>query len=156
MSPKKLTLVLAAGLLIVAIGGSLFGVWHYRHFTLMTVDIPPQTSPRATPSPMDLADYYGYIKQASLTCRDLESPAAANVALNSALPHHVPLTRIVKRGQKLDSKGQRVGRRIITWSCCGVEGQSVAHIYWTDGSKFCDIIAASVAQALYFERSHNL
>jgi hypothetical protein len=105
---------------------------------------------------MDFGDYYGYIKQASLSCRDLASPDAANEALNSQLPHGPSLNRIIKRGFKINSERKRVGRRVITWSCCGKEGQSVAHIYWTDGPKFCDIIAASVEEALSFEKSHKL
>lgn len=156
MTTTRFKLVLGVVLVTTIVMVCLVGVWRYRHPTPTNPAIPAQIFVQPTPSPMDLADFYGYIKQASVTCRDLESTDAANLALNSALPRHEPLNRIIKRGLKINEKGQKVGRRIVTWSCCGVEGQSVAHIYWTDGSKFCDIVSASVAQALYFERSHNL
>jgi hypothetical protein len=143
----------AATLLVGCVG---FGTSTCRQ-NRTTTSVPtgtPQTSP--SPSPIDFVDYYGYIKQASLTCRDLPSTQAANEMLDSKLPHGDPLTKIITRGFKINGQRKRVGRRVVSWFCCGKEGQTAAHVYWTDGSKFCDIIAASVDEALAYEKSHKL
>lgn len=151
MTPKHLAIKLAA---VVALSGLSC---RPRQTAMTNAPATPQAlAERPSPTPIDFADYYGYIKQASITCSDLRSAGAANTALTSQLPHAGQLNRIIKRGSKTDSEGKTVGRRVITWSGCGKEGQSVAHIYWTDGSKFCDIIAATVDEALSFEKSHKL
>src|SRR5580765_4611505 len=46
---------------------------HYRDSNKAASASPEPTLERPSPSPMDLADFYGYIKQASVTCRDLPS-----------------------------------------------------------------------------------
>jgi hypothetical protein len=148
------TIKFAAAGLVFGVALSVLSCGHYQNKNRASAS--PEPVPEApSPSPMDLANYYGYIKRASVTCRDLPSAGAANEALTSQLPHAGELNRIIKRSTKTDTEGKTVGRRFITWSCCGKEGQSFAHIYGTDGSKFCDIIAATVDEALAFEKSHE-
>ena len=155
MTSKDPTIKFAG--VLIAFGGVLFvsSCARYRDSNKSDPATPEPTVERPSPTPFDFADYYGYIKEASVTCSDLPSTEAANQALNSKLPHGERFDKVIKRDFKINDQGQRVGRRIITWSCCGVEGQSAAHIYWTDGSKLCDIISATVDQALTFEKSHK-
>jgi hypothetical protein len=121
----------------------------------LPLDVSPPAIPAPAATPIDLDDYYGHIREASVTCKDFPSPSSANRALSEQVKDaDGSFTKVVKRGAKINGAGQRVGRRVITWSCCGVEGQSAADIYWTDGAKFCDIIAATVKEALEFEKKN--
>jgi hypothetical protein len=161
----RLTLLRSAvALLTFSIGIAISGIWLYgyrEHKTKkasppLSQDAPPLPTPAPATTPIDLDDYYGYIREASVTCEDFPSPSSSNRALSEQVKDaDGSFTRIVKRGAKINVTGQRVGRRVITWSCCGVEGQSAAHIYWTDGAEFCDIIAATVKEALEFEKKNN-
>jgi hypothetical protein len=150
-------------LLTFSIGFAVACAWRHGYWERspekVSLPVPQDVSPLAIPAPaaapIDLDDYYGYIREASVTCEDFPSPSSANRALSEQVKDaDGSFTKIVKRGAKINGTGQRIGRRVITWSCCGREGQSAAHIYWTDGAKFCDIIAATVKEALEFEKKN--
>ncbi len=116
-----------------------------------TKETTPRPSGGLSPNPDDyyLPDWKPY-----LNCNEFSSARSADKALDEELSFDG--YRIINRTSKLNAKRHRVGRRIVAIYCCGKEGQQAAHVLWTNGTQFCDLIAPSIQSALDFERANNL
>ena len=136
---------------------SVAGVW------LVSLDLsdlpaidPPQQERLTTPK--DFIDDYSVDFEPSCSCMDYPSATEANRALREKMKT-VGLwcynSELIKREPKLDAEGRRVGKRVVAIIGCGVEGQTFATIWWTEGMKFCGVRAPRLRQAETLEQSRR-
>jgi hypothetical protein len=107
--------------------------------------------------PVDYGLIAGKVKfEPSYSCKDFHSIPGARRALEERY-NSVILgcygSRVISRAPKLAPNGRQIGIRITAIIRCGIEGQQSAIIWWTDGAKFCHIVAPLISQAETLEKT---